>query len=417
VVAYVISQYPTISHTFIEREIAAVRAAGVEVVPVTIRPTPPDRIFSDADRRAAETTTVLLPLRLRTAVRALLLPMLRHPRAFFETFAEAHRTSPPGLRARVWRVFYFVEAMMLWRLCMDRGIRHIHAHFANAGSNLAWLAADFGRRAQEPDADGDTSWTWSFTMHGCTEFYDVGFYNLADKVRDATFVACVSDFTRSQLLRLVDEGEWPKTTVVRCGVDPEVFRPRPRDDPAEPDRLEVLFVGRLVVEKGLAVLLDAVALLQERGVRFRVTLVGDGERRAFYEAEAARRGLTEAMRFVGWVGQDDIVACYQEADAFCMTSFGEGLPVVLMEALACEVPVVTTWISGIPELVEHEATGLLVPPGRADLLADALERLAADPGLRRRLGEEGRRRVLELCDVGVSGQLLADRFAATLTAR
>lgn len=395
-IAYLASQYPKISHTFIEREISALRRSGTRVDTFTIRATPQTELFSPADREADGTTTSLLPLRAAMVWRALAAPALRSPLAFLGALRATLATATPGLRAHLWRLFYFVEGMILWRHTADRGISHIHVHFANAGSDVARAATEFGRRR-----GGRGARSWSFTMHGCTEFYDIGFFQLSEKVESAAFVACVSDFTRSQLLRIVGEEHWPKTHVVRCSVDARTYRPVPPraagDAPAG-DEPVVLFVGRFVVEKGLPVLIETATELQRRGVRFRMRLVGDGDLREALEKRIAERGLTPVVEIVGTVGQDQMPAQYHRSDIFCMTSFGEGLPVVLMEALACELAVVAPAISGIPELVEHEVTGLLVPPARADLLADAIERLVTDPGLCERLGRTGRERVLSLHD-------------------
>jgi glycosyltransferase involved in cell wall biosynthesis len=401
-VCYIVSEYPAVSHTFVLTEVEAVRRLGFDIETVTIRKAPDAALLSEADRRAAATTRWIRPVSTRMLARAVVIPFLRSPIAFARTFRATMATATPGVRSHLWRLFYFVEGMILYRLCADARIRHVHAHFANVGADLARVAADFGNRV-----DGDGSWCWSFTMHGCTELYDLAYYGVADKVRSARFVFVVSDYTRAQLLRIVEEEHWTKVMVSRCGVDIERFRPgRDRAD----DRFHILFVGRIVVEKGIPVLLDAAEQLHRRGVAFVLTLVGDGELRGAFEASVRRRGLTDRVRFVGAVGHDQIVSYYQDADVFCMTSFGEGLPVVLMEALACEVPVVTPWLSGIPELVEHGVTGLLVPPARADLLADALERLACEPELRRRLGRTGRERVAQHFESGRCARHIVDTF-------
>lgn len=242
-------------------------------------------------------------------------------------------------------------------------------------------------------------------MHGPTEFDDVTRYALAEKVRRARFVAVISDYARSQLMKLVEPAHWRRLEVVHCGVDPAHFEPVDRSGRSAP--LRVLTVGRLVPDKGQAVLLEAVALLGARGVDVELTLVGDGPERESLQAAAGR-----SVRFAGAVGQDLVRAHYTAADVFALPSFAEGVPVVLMEAMATGLPVVSTRIAGIAELVDHGVGGLLVAPGRAEPVAEALERLAADPLLRARLGRAGRERVVARYDIADAVERLAELFAA-----
>jgi glycosyltransferase involved in cell wall biosynthesis len=243
-------------------------------------------------------------------------------------------------------------------------------------------------------------------MHGPTELYDVPGHRLAAKARAADFVVCISDFARSQLMGLLDEDGWDRLHVVHCGIDPDEYRP----DPAPAGTPRVLCVGRLVPEKGQAVLVDAIARLRERGVPVECTLVGEGPSRPALETAIRARGLDGAVELAGAVSQDEIRAHYAAADVFCLPSFAEGVPVVLMEAMAMEIPVVTTRIAGIPELVADGVDGVLVAPGRPDELADALARLAGAPDERRRLGAAGRRAVLERYDIRAIGPALRALF-------
>ncbi len=384
-VAYLVSQYPLISHTFIEREIEGLRAQGVPVHTFSIRP--PGALLSEAMVAEADRTTVLqdsLPGIAKAALREL----AAHPGATLGSAARALGTGEPRARSRVWQLFYLSEALRLLDELNALGVRHIHAHFANNGADVARAAIAHARRV-----DPDGGWRWSFTMHGPTEFEAVERFDLAAKVADADAVACISDFTRSQLMRLAEPSDWPKLDVVHMSVDTDRFVP-----PAEPRTdgpLRILDVGRLVPEKGAPVLLDAVELLTGRGVDVELRLVGGGELETDLARIISERGLGDRVTLVGSVGQDDIVAQYHWADVFCLPSFQEGLPVVLMEAMATELPVVTSTINGIPELVKDGSNGYLLPPGRADLLADALAKLAAAPALRRQFGAQARTDVIE----------------------
>jgi colanic acid/amylovoran biosynthesis glycosyltransferase len=399
-IAYVCSRYPAVSHTFIQREVAALRGLGLDVDTVAIRRAAPEEVLSQADRAEAQATYAILPARPWHLVRAHAVALLRYPLAYRTTLRRALGLAPRGLRGRLWQLFYFGEAVVLWDRARRRGVAHLHAHFANVGSDVALLAATLGREA------GSGPGSWSMTMHGSTEFYDVGTYRLAEKVHDARFVACVSDFTRSQLMLFADEEQWPKLRLVRCGVDPQLFGEVSRNGDRGP--LRVLVVGRLVSGKGLSLLLDALADVAARGHDVALDVVGEGPAGDALRERAATLGLDGRVRWLGAVGQDEIRRHYAEADAFCLPSFAEGVPVVLMEAMATALPVVATRIAGIPELIEDGESGLLVAPARSDELADALTRLAGSPELRSQLGQRGRRAVVDGYDAGRWARALAD---------
>ena len=404
--AYICSRYPAVSHTFVMREVQALRRLGIDVRTFSVRRASQDEVLAPGDREALATTVALLPPNWPRWLAAHAYALARAPRDWLATLRRALSLSPAGARGRLWQLFYFAEAVVLWNECRRQGVRHVHAHFANVGSDVALLAADLGARAGRGPA------TWSFTMHGPAEFYDVGRYRLPAKVRDAEFVACISDFCRSQLMGLVPPDHWDKLSVVHCGVDPAAFAP-PRDRANGTDpRVRILNVARLTEVKGQLVLLDAIAELRSAGVDARATIVGDGPQRAVLRDRVARLGLGDAVELAGAIGQDRLRDLYARADLFCAPSFAEGVPVVLMEAMAMEVPVVATRIMGVPELVEDGVSGRLVPPGRADALAAAISELASDAGKREALGRSGRQKVVAEFDVDQSAAALAKLFAA-----
>jgi colanic acid/amylovoran biosynthesis glycosyltransferase len=404
-VAYVVGRYPAVSHTFVTREVHALRSAGVEVHTISIHRASDADVLSARDRAERKATYWLLPPRLGRVLGAHLTAAARAPRAYLETLAEAVRGAPEGLKARIWGAFYFAEAIMVWNHCRRRGINHIHAHHLNQASDAAMLAARFGNARGE-------RWTWSFTMHGPNEFYDVSRYRLVEKASSASFVACISDFARSQVMGFVPEKRWPRLHVVHCGVDPDEYDPRQQPPPIERgSSFRILYVGRLVPFKGQGILLESLARLRADGIEADLILIGDGPSRADLEDKAEALGVGRFAEFVGSVGQDEIRSYFAAADVFCLPSFAEGVPVVLMEAMAMEVPVVTTRVMGISELVEHGTDGLLVRPGRLDELTEALAELAADVDLRRSLGRKGREKVRAEFDVRQAGWMLAEILA------
>jgi colanic acid/amylovoran biosynthesis glycosyltransferase len=412
-IAYLCAQYPAVSHTFILREVDALRRRGVEIDTFSVRRAGADHLLADADRAAFASTFAIRPPRVGKLCEAHLKLALSSPAGYASTLARALRLAPAGPRGRLWQIFYFVQAVLLWSECRKRGIRHIHAHLANVAADLALLAAHIGS-ACEPERP----WSWSFTMHGPTEFFDVRHYRLAEKLNAAGFVVCISDYARSQMMSLGELDSWQKLSVVHAGLPLEQFTPNgagPAGGETAGGPPRILCVGRLVPEKGQAVLLEALAMLVARGREVAVTFAGEGPSRAALEALAARLGIAERAAFLGSVGQDEIRALYSQAEIFCLPSFAEGIPVVLMEAMAMRRPVVSTRITGIPELIEEAHNGLLVAAGRADELADALERLLEDSDLRRELGANARRKIVEEFDVERSATQLRDLFERQLT--
>jgi len=384
-VGYLVSRYPAPSHTFVLREVRELRRAGLEVRTFSIRRPQASDMLSEIDREEAATTDDLLPATAAALLAAHVRLWRRSPRAWGAVAAEALRASPPGARALLWQVFYLAEAVLLHERCRRYGIRHLHAHLANVAADVAWLATRIGQHS-EPSGD----WRWSFTMHGPTELSEVGRFNLRRKVEAAGTVVCISDYCRSQLMRLVSRDHWEKLRVVRCGIDTTEFSFVDRRERATPS-LTVLTVGRLAPDKGHAVLLEAAGAIRDAGLAdLRFVLVGDGPERDLLRSTIDQLGLGRIVKLLGAVGQDCLFELYRRADLFCLPSFAEGLPIVLMEAMATGLPVVSTSVAGIPELVRHGQSGLLVPPGRAAELAAALVELAERPERRHELGVAGR---------------------------
>jgi glycosyltransferase involved in cell wall biosynthesis len=391
-VAYLTGRYPATSHTFIAREVAALRERGVEIHTFSIWAADQRDLPSEQDRLEARRTQAILPLRLRQTARAHGRACRAAPGAYGRALVRAIRLGRAGLRGRLLGAMWFVEAIVLWDALRRTDLRHVHVHLNGTAPSVAMVLSTFGNDAE----DGARQWSWSMTVHGPSEFYDVAGERLADKVRSARLVICISDFARSQLMAHVDEQHWDKLRVIHCGVDPEEFAPPGTKAVGD---FAVLTVARLTQVKGQGVLLEALRQLQDRGVAIRLTMVGEGPKRDELEQLARELDVAPMVTFAGPVGREHVGRYYAEADAFCLSSFAEGVPVVLMEAMAMGLPVVAADVMGVAELVEDNASGLLVRPGRPDLLADALERLVADPNLRRQLGTAGRATVERAFDI------------------
>jgi glycosyltransferase involved in cell wall biosynthesis len=393
-VAYLVNRYPAVSHSFIRREIAGVEASGVEVTRFSIRP--PDASLPDAaDRAEVARTTVILAQSRAALLGAAFATALSKPGPFLRGLKAAMGMAQGRPKIALRHMIYVVEACWLARQL--HGVDRLHAHFGTNPAAVARLVHILSGIA------------YSFTVHGPEEFDAPGALDLPAKIADAAQVVAISDFGRSQLMRWTRPGQWGKLKVVRCGIDEGFAAAAPAPPVAS---AELCCVARLSAQKGLPLLIDAAAQLRQRGIPFHLTLVGDGEMRQEIEAAIADRDLSDAVTITGYLDSAGVRARLLAARAMVLPSFAEGLPVVIMEALALRVPVVTTAIAGVPELVDA-ACGWVVPAGSVDALCDAMEAaLAADPQRLRAMGEVGRARVLARHDAGANGAAMAALFRA-----
>jgi colanic acid/amylovoran biosynthesis glycosyltransferase len=397
--AYLVSEYPALSHTFIEREIQALEADGFEIHVASIRR--PRRSF-DSDETARKNvarTKYILPNVPKISGIALARLLFSHPFALARMAGRALRLagSQPGRSISV--AAYFAEALVLLDWMRSRHIDHVHNHFGNAAGTVALIAAASGLV------------DFSISVHGPDIFYEVEKEWLPLKLQHARFTRAISHFCRSQLCLLTPASIWKRFSIVHCGVDPSVFQPRSEPGNAVP---EILCVGRLVPAKGQHVLLEASRLLHRRGVNHRITFVGDGPDRDSLESAATEAGLEGRIRFTGGLCQPEVREEYRRADLFVLPSFAEGVPVVLMEAMVSGIPVISTTITGIPELIRDGVSGRLVPAGSVDALADAIDETLSDPRLRDRFADAGRKAVIDEFDLAESGRGMAALFRSHL---
>jgi glycosyltransferase involved in cell wall biosynthesis len=395
IIAYLVNRYPTVSHTFVRREIDGIEAAGHRVHRFSIRAAPDD-LPDPADRAERERTEVVLgralPL-LATAARV----AIGRPGRAWRAWRAGGTMTPPTLRGFVARAAYLAEACWLAAAMKRAGVHHLHAHF---GTNPAAVARMAHLLSGIP---------YSFTVHGPDEFDAPRELDLAGKIADAKFVVAISDYGRSQLCRWANVASWPRIVVVRCGVDLAAIDGAA--GAAEPG-YDFCCIARLAPQKGLPILLEALALLGQRGIRPRVALVGDGPLRDELARGVERLGLGGQVTLLGSRGGADVAAQLRASAAMVLPSFAEGLPVVIMESLAVGTPVVTTAVAGIPELVDA-ACGWVVPAGAAAPLADAMaQALAIDGTVRADMGAVGRRRVAAAHDAHANAAALLKHMEA-----
>ena len=396
-IAYLCSEYPAISHTFIFREICSLRENGIEVVTASVKPARHLEAMTAEEQQEAANTLVMKRLSPLAILGAHCKVLGRSPAGYLRMLTTALSFLVKGPKNPVKALGYLAEAGILIDWMKSNQVEHVHEHFANPTALVAMLAKRYG------------GISYSLSVHGPDIFYTVDSSLLREKVENATFVRAISHYCRSQLMRLTAHHLWDNFHIVRCGIDPTVYAPRPLPDNPVP---EILCVGRLVPAKGQHILLKACARLLQSGTRLHLTFVGGGEDRPSLERLGLDLEISDHLLFTGALGQDEVRQYYDRADIFVLASFAEGVPVVLMEAMAKEIPVVSTRITGIPELIEHGDDGLLATPGDVDDLARQLSTLLEDRESAHKLAKAGRNKVARLYNTERNNKRLTNLFQA-----
>jgi colanic acid/amylovoran biosynthesis glycosyltransferase len=391
-IAYLLSQYPAVNHVFMLREVCLLRKLGLDIRVASIRN--PDRepgLMTVVEQAEARSTYYVKSSNVFRLAVAHVQTLVSRPGPFIRGLAAAMRNgSLDGL-------FYFAEAVAIGDWMWRQGILHVHTHFASTVGLLV-------RRIFPV--------TLSNVFHGPAEFQDPAGFRLAEKVEASQFCCAISQYGVSQLMYACDHREWSKLELTTLGVDPNAFSPRPfRPNPAP---FQMICVGRLAPVKGQHILIAAVAALVAQGRHVRLRFAGDGPDRIALRQNVENRGLADQVVFEGNVNQDALADLYRESDALVLSSFAEGLPVVLMEAMAMEIPCVAPWVNGIPEIVTHEIDGLLVPPGDPEALARGIGRLMDEMEFRRTLGQNARLKILRKFDLQRNAEHLAEVFRRRL---
>ena len=393
---YLIGTYPSLTTTFIDREIRALRGWGVDVRIMAMRH-PPDGLPLSADQVAGAGGVIYLtPVVWRTLLAALLWFLLRRPRRVLGTALYLLTRPHPGLRTRLKTGVHVAEGIYAAYLVRDLSFRELHAHFADRAATIALVV---GRLLDAP---------FSLSIHAGADIY-VNPVLLPEKIRAARHVATCTRYNKIHLLAAVGQDVAGKISYVPHGLELAKYRPEAHSN----GRPVILSVGQLAERKGIEQLLVGCRALRERGYAFDVHIVGEGPRRPNIEGAIDRLGLGDAVTLYGALPHEAVIEQYRRATLFALpcirTREGDidGIPNVLAEAMAMELPVVSTRLSAIPELVEDGVTGLLVPPGDTDALAGALAQLLDRPQLGVALGRNGRRAVLGTFDIERNIQLFA----------
>ena len=379
-VAYFTNQYPAVSHTFIRREILALEKLGLSIVRYALRPAP-QALVDPIDQSEERKTRLVLRAGAAEILRCFVTALLSQPATLAQIFVLAAKMGWHSDRGLLRHFAYAVEATVLARWCREDRVDHIHAHF---GTNPAVIAMFASQLSGIP---------YSFTAHGSEEFEKAPLLSLDEKLKRSTFAICVSSFGKSQLMRWSSPDQWEKIEVVHCGVD-SGFIETPFQQPTSVPRF--VCVGRFVSVKAHLVLVGAVRLLHQKGIHCEVVLVGDGPLRGLIEDAVQSAQLERQVIFAGWGTGDRVKAEILNARALILPSFSENMPVVIMEAMALGRPVISTYVAGIPELVQSGQTGWLVPASDEGELAEAMHQcLIASATELEGMGQQARRHVVE----------------------
>ena len=373
-IAYLINQYPKVSHTFIRREIQALERKSISVMRISIRGWN-EPLVDPEDAKEREQTRYVLRGGALPLIVAFFRLLLSHPIRTFRTLGLEFRMARYSERPLPVHLIYLAEACQILLWLKQTNITHLHAHFGTNAAEVAMLVHILGGPP------------WSFTVHGPEEFDRARTLGLADKIEQASFVVAISSYGRSQLYRLVDKRHWSKIKIVHCGLDGE-FLNSPPAPLSLPRRL--ICVGRLCEQKGQIILVEAARILAARHVDFEIVLAGDGEMRVTLEGLITEYQLHSRVRITGWISNSQVRVEIEKARALVLPSFAEGLPVVIMEAMALRKPVISTFVAGIPELIQSGRHGWLVAAGDAVALADAItDCLGASPESLTLMGDAG----------------------------
>ena len=397
--AYLVNQYPAVSHTFIRREIRALERRGFNVKRVSIRGW--DAPLADPlDQEERSRTEFLLRRGFAGLIGPLARCLLGSPRRFMQTLALVYRSARASDGALPSHLAYFAEACLLRLWMADWGVKHLHAHFGTNGAQVAMLAHSLGGP------------NYSVTVHGSEEFDRPEALMLGEKLRRASFAVAVSSFGRSQVCRWIESAHWPKVHIVRCGIEGSFHAGSTSATAREP---QFVCVGRLHDHKGQLLLVEAAHSLAQKGIEIKVVLAGDGDGRAAIESLVAKYALHDHVRITGWISGAQVRNELLAARALVLPSFAEGLPVVIMEAMALRRPVLSTYVAGIPELVRPGESGWLFPAGDVDALTDAIQQCLATPDdVLARMGEAARAQVLARHDIDTEAAKLAALFEQTI---
>jgi glycosyltransferase involved in cell wall biosynthesis len=394
--AYLLSEYPTLGHTYLLREVRQLRATGWDIQTISVRP-PGARASAMSAEETEEfnSTWYILGSGLVHYLQCHLATFFGRPLKYLSGLATALRFGRFHPRQTALAVSYFAEAVCAGQRLRKNGITHVHSVYSTTVALILSRIFDIHL---------------SMTLHGPAEFTDPEGFAIREKVQAAELVCSISYYGRSQIMLWSSSSDWHKLQVTPLGVDATGWtKAKLRERPSP---FELISAGRLVEIKGYPLLLNAIAELLRQGRDLRLTLAGDGPDCSSLKEQARRLGIADGVVFAGWKNQDELRELYRRSDACVMSSFAEGVPVVLMEAMATGVPCVAPRINGIPELIRDGVDGLLFTASDVAELVVAIGRLMDEPALRHSMAKSSPARVAEKYDLQKNVHHLADVLSA-----
>lgn len=396
-ILYLIGQFPAINHSYLLAEVRILRSLGISISVASVsQPDRPPEQLSAQEREEAARTYYLKSVRSAGVVLLNIAEFAQHPLRFLKGLLFTLQLARGGLKRTAYHLAYFAEAILVGRHMRQLGVSHVHASFS---ATVALITAR------------TFPVTMSFGVYGFGELHDPSQSQLHERIRRALFVRSISRYGRGQLMLSCDREEWSKLVYVPLGINADEFAPRLPRKPSS--QLNILCVGRLAPEKGQTLLIEAIATLKAQDVSTYVRFVGDGPDRKWLEHRAAQLGVASNVEFTGRVDQERLMAAYADTDLFVLPSLAEGIPMVLMEAMALQIPCVAPCITGIPELIEHGVNGALFAVADLDDLTSRIRSLLDSPALRSQIGKQARDRVIRDFDMVRNTQ----KFATVLTER
>ena len=402
-VLYITSTLPALTVTFIYKEVFRLRILGMMVDTVSMNTPRADQV-SAAARKLYESTHYLDAQGVVKKLVYALATAIRHPLRISRCIWQLVSARPVKFPRDYFRLTYhLIEAAYLAFEMKGERPDHIHSHFINGPTSIGMFLAVL------------LDIPYSFTMHASMIWLDpVAFKN---KLQTCAFCVSISEYNKKYVVETYGNQFESKIHIVHCGIDPDADR-AVADKKADISVFQILGVGQLNRRKGFHVLIPALRLLRDRGVTFKCTIVGDGDEKQLLSNLIESNDLGDYVSLAGAILHEEVENCLSSSDAFvlpCVISedgWRDGIPVALMEAMFWQLPVVSTDILGLPELIENDVSGLLVPADDIGALADAMERLAGDTALRKSLGEHGRQKVLKDFNNELSASKLMEYFEA-----
>ncbi len=397
-IAYLCGEYPRTTDTFIQREVQELRDLGVQVYTISVRKPKGVEYGTAEQQHERDNTYYLLPITPFSLLKDHIHILIQSPFRYVKSFSYACTVRSPGIKALIFQFFYFAEAVVLLAQLRKIGVSHVHNHAPNSSGYVTLLAHLLG------------GISYSITIHGFGILSEPRRWRLKEKIENALVTICVSKYAKSQAMLWSRLEFWNRIRVVHCGVKAVCKMERVHSGRGK----HLLFVGRFDHVKGLPLLLDVCATLFEKYNDLHLDLVGDGPERNLLEKIVKEKHLTTKVSFHGYQAQEELKKFFSKADVFVMTSFAEGIPVVLMEAMLHGTPVVAPRIAGIPELVVHRENGLLADPGDIRSYQNHITELLENSDLRNMFALKARKKVESEFNLRRQAEQLFNTYTETI---